>query len=384
MAELRRARVAAARIRTPSVREVTFRMIEPAGLPRRAGQYILLHAEGPDGAVVKRAYSIASAPDDPSRFRLCVKHIPGGPASTYIHSLTVGAEVRFSGPWGKFVVDDQVQELTLVATGTGISAVGALLEDELASGRVRPVTLLWGLRDETDVFGLEELEGMAAAHPRFRFTLALSRPTDGWTGFRGRVTDVLIHRREHRRLFYLSGNGAMIVEAEEILRTGGLPEAAIRKEVFFTPGQIRVPLSERQKRQANRQRTGTVVVGLGLHVGVGADEILAAIEAALASCNLRLPDVRNFATNAARSDEPGLHALPRETGIPVEFYLPPELERNQSCGAVPSLCEAAARLSAATTELLLPKQKTGLVTVAIAAVTSRVAIGGSTRAAPAD
>jgi len=384
MSEVRRARVVVARLRTPSVREVTFRMLEPTTLPRRAGQYILLHAEGPVGAVVKRAYSIASAPHDPNRFRLCVKRIPGGPASTYIHTLAEGAEVRFTGPWGKFVVEDEVQELALVATGTGISAVGALLEAELSSGRVRPVRLLWGLRSETDVFGLDELEAMAAANPRFRFTLALSQPSGGWTGFRGRVTALLSRDGEPRGAFYLSGNGAMIAEVEEILRAAGSPEAAIRKEVFFAPGQIRVPLSERQKRQANRGRSGAVVVGLGLHAGVGPDAILATVEAALASCGIRLADVRNFATNAARSDEPGLHALTRKTGVPIEFYLPPELERDQSCGAAPSLCEVVARLSAGTAELLLPKQKTELVTVAIAPVAAPAAVGGSTRAASLD
>ncbi len=378
MSEVRRARVVATRLRTPSVREVTFCMLEPTTLPRRAGQYILLHADGPGRAVVKRAYSVASAPHDPNRFRLCVKHIPGGPASTYIHTLAEGAEVRFTGPWGKFVVEDEVQELNLVATGTGISAVGALLEDELASGRARPVRLIWGLRSEVDVFGLDELEAMVAVHARFRFTMALSQPVGGWTGFRGRVTDLLFCDGKPQGLVYLSGNGAMIAEAEEMLRTAGCPEAAIRKEVFFTPGQIRVPLSERQKRQADRGRAGTVVVGLGLHAGAGADAILAAVEAALASCGIRLADVRNFATNAARSDEPGLHALTRKTGVPVEFYLPPELERDQSCGAVPSLCEVVARFSAGTTELLLAKQKTELVTVAIAPVPSSAAIRGCT------
>ncbi len=381
MAELKKACVVASCMRTPSVREVTFQMREPTTPPRRAGQYILLHAHGPDGAVVKRAYSIASAPHDPTRFRLCVQHIPGGPASTYIHSLVEGSEIRFSGPWGKFVVDDEVQELNLVATGTGISAVGALLEDELARGRARPVTLRWGLRNEADVFRLHELEAMAAAHPCFRFTLALSRPTEGWSGFRGRVTDLLFRDGEPRGLYYLSGNGAMIAEAEEMLRSVGLSEGSIRKEVFFTPGQIRVPLSERQKRQANRRRPGTVVVGLGLHAGAGAEEILAAVETTLISCNLRLGDVRNFATNAARSDEPSLHALTGDTGVPVEFYLPPELERDQSCGAIPSLCEVVARLSAGSTELLLPKRKTGSVTVAIAAVASPLPVGGSAHAA---
>jgi ferredoxin-NADP reductase len=384
MAELKRAHLVAARLRTPSVRELTFGMLEPAALPRRAGQYVLLHAIGPDGAVVKRAYSIASAPLDPSRFRLCVKRISGGPASTYLHTLPEGAEVRFTGPWGKFVVEDEAEELTLVATGTGISAVGALLEEELASARSRPVRLLWGLRHEGDVFAVENLEAMAAAHPRFRFTLALSRPSDGWTGFRGRVTDLLSRDGEPRGLFYLSGNGAMIAEAQEGLRASGLPEAAVRKEVFFTPGQIRVPLGERQKRQANRARPGAVVVGLGLHAGVAAEEIVAAVEAALGACGLRMTDVRNLATSAARSDEAGLQAVTRETGLPVEFYLPPELERDQSCGATPSLCEVVARLSAGTAELLLPKRKAGSVTVAIAAVGSGVAVGRSTRAAWTD
>jgi len=368
MSTPRRATVTAGDMVAPGVRRVRLRMLDGSRLGHRAGQYILLHARGEDGTIVKRAYSIATPPADDPSFELCVRLIPGQPASGYVHALTPGTEVSFSGPWGKFVVDDPERDLTLVATGSAISCTGAIVEDELAKAGSRRVRFLWGLRHAEDVHTVGRLEALARAHSRFSYLCTLSQPGPGWSGARGRVTEALRPDARSEGLYYLAGNGAMIVEAEELLQEHGVSAESIRKEPFFTPGQVRVPLRERQVRTANLARSGRAVVGVALHAGADGHDVAKAIEEALALATLSTDDVRNIAAAVKASDEPGLTEAAATLQLPLEFYLPTELE---AAGLPVSGCESLARISAGGSTLILPKHKTATVTVAIAAVGER-------------
>lgn len=367
MSTPRRAVVVDGELVAPGVRRVRLRALDSERLGHRAGQYVLLHARPADGEVVKRAYSIASPPRNDAMFDLCVRLIPDRPASAFVHAVAPGTEVSFTGPWGKFVVDDDTRDLVLVATGTAISCTGAIIEDELAKSRVRRVRFLWGLRDESDLHRVARFDELAAAHPRFSYQIMLSRPGPAWRGGRGRVTDALRAEARPDALYYLAGNGAMIADAEDILAGAGVPATSARKEVFFTPGQVRVPLRERQARTANRKRPGRAVVGIALHAGTTGLEVIKAIEEALALSGLGAGDVRNMAAAAKASDEPGVVEASTILQLPVEFYLPTEVEATV---ASTSACETLACLSAASTSLILPKHKMQAVTVAIAAVSA--------------
>lgn len=69
------------------------------------GQYIILNTGIKDGEGndVKRAYSLFSRDDNQKQFELCIKTVPGGKASGHLVALETGAELAFSGPWGKFI-----------------------------------------------------------------------------------------------------------------------------------------------------------------------------------------------------------------------------------------------------------------------------------------
>ena len=367
MSTPKRAMVVEAALVAPGVQRVRLRMSDGEKLGHRAGQYVLLHARAADGSVVKRAYSIASPPAEDPLFEFCVRLVPNHPASTFVHTLAPGDEVSFSGPWGKFVVDEEARDLTLVATGTAISCTGAILRDELACPRSRRVGLFWGLRSEQDAHGREHLDKLVHAHSRFSYAVALSRPAEITTP-PTRVTDLLRESVSTEALYYLAGNGAMIADAEDILYAAGVPLSSIRKEVFFTPGQVRVPLRERQARAANRERPGRAVIGLALHGGTSSVDVTAAIEEALALAKLSWSDVRNLAAAAKASDEPGLAEAAEKFGLSVEFYLPAEVEAASTATGFTSACEALASVSAGTSRLILPKHKTPAVTVAIAVV----------------
>ena len=68
---------------TPTIKGVWALVDEPDGLPFQAGQYV--NVELPDGAG-HRPFSFAQAPSNPREVELDVRYLPGGVATTWIHS----------------------------------------------------------------------------------------------------------------------------------------------------------------------------------------------------------------------------------------------------------------------------------------------------------
>jgi NAD(P)H-flavin reductase len=144
MAVARLATVASAELLGPDTRVLTLEMGEPLGFS--GGQYIIVDSGlvAPSGKAIKRAYSLLSADSEQTRFMLASKHLPPGPGSGYIHTLPVGAQVKFSGPWGKMVPAEDASGRTLVlATDTGISAALGLVRGRRFAPLITSTRFLW-------------------------------------------------------------------------------------------------------------------------------------------------------------------------------------------------------------------------------------------------
>jgi ferredoxin-NADP reductase len=188
-------RLIAARPLTPTVRELVFERVDGAPVVYEAGQWISLDIPQPSGTVVRRAYSIASAPgcaipgDDarvPHRFELAVTHVEGGPGSTALHAMAVGTVLDAIGPQGFFIRREQHPSL-FVATGSGLTPLRSMVRDALARGERSPMHVLCGVRTPEERLYAEEFEALAATLPHFRATYTLSRGADDWAGPRGYV-----------------------------------------------------------------------------------------------------------------------------------------------------------------------------------------------------
>ena len=60
------------------------------------------------------------------------------------------------------------------AGGTGVSSPRSMIHDLIAEGYSEPIVLVHGVRAEADLYGREEFESLAKAHPNFRYVPALS------------------------------------------------------------------------------------------------------------------------------------------------------------------------------------------------------------------
>jgi ferredoxin-NADP reductase len=180
-------RLARARMISPSVRELTFERADGLVFDFQAGQWVSLVLPLAEGEA-RRAYSIASPPAGTSAFEIAVTHVQGGPGSTYLHALPIGAALRVIGPQGFFVRPRGATPPALfVGTGTGVTPLRSMIRDALAHGDAGRLDLVFGVRHEEDRLYREELEELEAAHPSFRLHYTLSRPAAEWKGLTGYV-----------------------------------------------------------------------------------------------------------------------------------------------------------------------------------------------------
>lgn len=211
---------------THDVRAIDLRLISPARLDFQPGQFISFEipVEGKTH-LMTRAYSIASPPNHKSSLTLVFNRVDHGPGSTFLFGLTPGDQVHFKGPAGSFHLrDDAPRNVLFVATGTGIAPIRSMLHTLLPKATSQIVTLLWGLRAQQDLYYQEELHELEVRHPMFHSTVTLSRPDPGWTGPTGRVTALVQERVKTVDNFavYLCGNGDMIKDVTDFLRSRGL------------------------------------------------------------------------------------------------------------------------------------------------------------------
>ena len=184
-----------ARALTSSVRELSFERSDGAPVLFVAGQWVSLDlptrgedALGNVADVVRRSYSIASAPRGDARFEIAVTRVDGGPGSTYLHALEPGAKVHVSGPQGFFTRPPEKSGPSLfIGTGTGVTPLRSMLLHALEQGDPRPLWLILGVRTEEDLLYRAELEALARDRANVRVFFTLSRGTDAWSGLRGYV-----------------------------------------------------------------------------------------------------------------------------------------------------------------------------------------------------
>lgn len=211
---------------------VVLRLPPTSALDFLPGQYVdVIAAEG-----LRRSYSMANAPRADKQVELHIREVPDGAMSRYwFHQAKVNDLLRLRGPLGTFFLRGHAgKDLVLLATGTGIAPVKAILEGlrtAAADSQPRSVTVYWGGRHPEDLYwqpaGFEAL-------PRFRFLPVLSRAGDDWTGARGHVQDAMLgdHAYLADTVVYACGSDAMIHGAQAKLHAAGLPDRQFHSDAF--------------------------------------------------------------------------------------------------------------------------------------------------------
>jgi phenol hydroxylase P5 protein len=224
---------------TPRIKSI-FLAIENDGIAFQAGHYVNLKIPGLDRP---RAFSISSPPSDVNLIELNVCLVEGGKGTHWLHEkLKVGDELPFSGPYGRFFVRHSNPEpMIFLAGGSGLSSPKSMILDLFERGEQREITLIYGARNQQELYYRELFEELADEHTNFHFVPTLSdEPADsGWQGARGYVHEAL--KETFGGVFtghkaYICGPPPMIDGCITTLMQGRLFERDMFMENFYTQG----------------------------------------------------------------------------------------------------------------------------------------------------
>ncbi|EIJ34758.1 FAD-binding oxidoreductase [Thiothrix nivea] len=216
------------------------------------GQFVELFIPDTD---IKRAYSLANAPNWDGSLECLVKLRAFGKFSTFLHETTVpGMKLRLEGPQGTFVLrDNGLRPRYFVAGGCGLASIISMLRRMAEWGEPHPAKLFFGVWSTEEVFFQQELRDLAATYPNLEYQICATQAEDGWEGYRGSAVAAFaeaLKAAEVRPDIYICGSPGLIEAVIAVAEAQGFnrdelmyerylahekPEAATRCEINAPP-----------------------------------------------------------------------------------------------------------------------------------------------------
>ena len=224
---------------TATVRTISLSVPDWAG--HRAGQHLDVRLTAEDGYRAERSYSIASAPGEP--VAITVERLDDGEVSPYLtEELRVGDEIEMRGPIGGYFVWEPAISgagpLLLLAGGSGVVPLRAMLRHRSRVGSSVPVRLLYSARSWADVIYRSELARLGDG-VQVIYTLTREQPP-GWTGYARRVDQAMIAEvawpAAQAPLAYVCGPTSFVEAVATDLVALGYPAQQVKTERFGATG----------------------------------------------------------------------------------------------------------------------------------------------------
>jgi CDP-4-dehydro-6-deoxyglucose reductase len=211
--------------------EVALRLPPNSPLEYLPGQYVDMI--GKDG--LRRSYSVANAPREDGKISLQIRKVENGQMSQYwFNEAKVNDLLRMEGPLGTFCLrENPASNLILLATGTGIAPIKAILEHLSESphhNTYHQIHLYWGGRTAQDLYWQPDFPGLPLS-----FTPVLSRVVGGKTRT-GYVQHAVIDGGPNLKdaVVYACGSEMMIHSAHEQLVAAGLNTKHFYSDAFVS------------------------------------------------------------------------------------------------------------------------------------------------------
>ncbi len=235
--------VVAIRPETPRTRSITLAL--PNWMGHRAGQHVDVRLTAEDGYQAERSYSIASPPEEAPRVTLTVERLDDGEVSPYLtEELRIGDKLELRGPIGGYFVWEARLggPLLLVAGGSGIVPLMAMLRHRAAVASLVPTRLLYSSRSLEDVIYRDELDHLMNSSTMLEVVQTLTRrQPSGWTGYARRIDTQMLREVawpvEQHPLAFICGPTPFVETAAASLVELGYEPVRIKTERFGPTGE---------------------------------------------------------------------------------------------------------------------------------------------------
>src|SRR5437660_3724546 len=238
-----RGEVVAAQAETARARSITLAL--PTWKGHRAGQHVDVRLTAEDGYQAERSYSIASPPEVGQRVTLTVERLDDGEVSPYLtEELRVGDKLELRGPIGGYFVWEASMggPLLLVAGGSGIVPLMAMLRHRAAVGSTVATRLLYSSPSYADIIYRDDLDRLVRSSTMLEVVHTLTRAQPpGWTGYHRRIDTEMLRAvawpPDQHPLAFICGPTPFVETAATSLVTLGYNPARIKTERFGPTGE---------------------------------------------------------------------------------------------------------------------------------------------------
>lgn len=256
---------------TPRVHQIILELVEPKTIEFTAGQFLMFQVS----EAVKRAYSIASTPQENAKVELFIDTAPGGPASQYFSQVKEGTACTFMAPYGQFMLRDTPHDKIFLAGSTGVAPIRSMILDYLAGPASRQLdsnlsaasksldklgtdsskigqdwrlsperlTLYFGVNKVEELFLVEEFQELEKKFSNFKYIPVVATPEREWDGETGLVSAPLLRElgptascktglRGINKDFYICGSPNMVHAVKQQLLDKGVNQENIFNEGF--------------------------------------------------------------------------------------------------------------------------------------------------------
>jgi len=228
---------------TATARTIAFKVPDWPG--HLAGQHVDVRLTASDGYSAVRSYSIASAPNSEGRVELTVEKLPNGEVSPYLtQEIAIGDPLELRGPIGGWFVwrSEQIEPIQLVAGGSGIVPLMAMIRSRAAAGSTATFRLLYSVCEPGAVLYGDELQALSDQDSFVNITYAYTRvaPKD-WPRPAGRIDAALIANTTWPSKLgptcYICGPTSFVESVSRLLTASGNDPEKVRTERFGPTGE---------------------------------------------------------------------------------------------------------------------------------------------------
>jgi ferredoxin-NADP reductase/ferredoxin len=250
---------------TVDVKTFCFVANPPVLFTYKPGQFVTLELEI-NLEQVLRSYSISSTPSRPHTLEITVKRvppppgsaadIPSGLVSNWLHeNITVGSEIKLSGPIGKFTCfANPCQKMLMLSAGSGITPMMSMARWIGDTASDCDIVFFHSARSPRDIIFRQELELMSARYANFNLAITTTRkePGQSWLGLTGRLTAAMLQSVAPdfmERTVYVCGPNTFMEAVKEMLEGLGFPMQNYYEE-SFGPSRKQKPQPAEAKTQS--------------------------------------------------------------------------------------------------------------------------------------
>ncbi|WP_296863575.1 4Fe-4S binding protein [Thermosyntropha sp.] len=208
-------------------REYVLKLIKPASINFKAGQFVLLKIQ--DNPVMYRAYSISKYKE--GKLSITIKKVPNGYGTNIIfNNIKIGDQVTLKGPMGDTMVikNPSAEKLLFVAGGIGITPFLPMTEEAL-NNNAGEIKLIHGVNYIDELIYNQHFTKLMKENRNFEY-IPVVAIDEKWSGKRGLVTDVMKELDLTQYKIYMCGSPAMIKACLDLLIEAGVEEENIYYE----------------------------------------------------------------------------------------------------------------------------------------------------------